>query len=128
MADSLYEALNIVSNGTDENSIVPGTTPRLILTVKDSEVIKKTKSVRIDVNQGGKTILQILKTEIKDSQVIYTFTQEETYQMLPGSIEVQYHGLTDDDLAWKTDIFKITIAKTLSNTIIGQPMVVMNTN
>lgn len=118
MADTLYEALNITSNDGD-NAIVPGTTPRIVVTIKDDDIIHDTVSVRIDVNQNGKTILQILDTEIIDNQVCYTFSQDETYQMVPGVIQVQLHGLTDDELAWKSPIFEIPISNTLSTTKIG---------
>lgn len=114
MANTLNEALHLSG---DDNTIIPGTTPQLTFEI-DNDIILDTVSVRMDVKQDGVIIDQVMNTDIEDHRVSYVFKQDETYRMKPGQIQIQLHGLTDEDCAWKSNIITIPVGESLSGTMI----------
>lgn len=122
MPNTLKEAL---STNSENNTIIPGTTPELIITLDDSDLLKDTVDFRIDITDVNpqtkveELIIQTSNIEVHDNSIVHVFSQEETYRMTEGhSIKLQVHGLTDDDTAWKTNIFTLYVGETLSETMI----------
>lgn len=115
MPATLNEALST----SEENTIIPGTTPELVLTIDDTKMLKETTKFRLDVTQDGQPIIQTTDVTVTGDKVIHVFTQEETYRMTPGdTIDVQLHGLTENDTAWKTLPLSINIGESLTKTMI----------
>lgn len=112
MATTISELL-----GTDETQIIPGTTPRLEITI-DNDIIFSTSSVRIDVVQNDKVILQITEADIDkwNKKITYIFTQSDTNAMKKGTVKIQVHGITSDGAAWKSSILSISVGESLTNT------------
>ena len=117
MAETLNELL---SANVTTVEIIPGTTPTLVFDVK-SDLITKTTNVRLDVVQNGLVVLQTSSINITGTKAIYTFTQDETYQFREGIIRTQLHGITSDDIAWKSKIIEIKVGESLTNTTINRP-------
>lgn len=122
MPNTIAEVLN---TNSASNTIIPGTTPTLKITIDDSDLIKDTVDYRIDISEVDPTtkkdtlIIQTSNVEIQENTIIHVFSQEETYRMYPGTtVRLQVHGLTDDDTAWKTNIFTLNVGETLSETMI----------
>ena len=112
MATTISELL-----GTDETQIIPGTTPRLEIAI-DNDIITSTSSVRIDVVQNDKVILQITEADIdkENKKITYIFTQSDTNAMEKGTVKIQVHGITSDGAAWKSSILSISVGESLTNT------------
>ena len=112
MATTISELL-----GTDETQIIPGTTPRLEIAI-DNDIITSTSSVRIDVVQNDKVILQITEADIdkENKKITYIFTQSDTNAMKKGTVKIQVHGITSDGAAWKSSILSISVGESLTNT------------
>lgn len=117
MAGSLGELL---STDASNSLIIPGTTPTIRYTVK-SDLIKKTKAIRLDITQDGVIINQINNITIDGDTAVHKFTQDETYAFNEGVIQTQLHGITDEDVAWKSKIVELGIGKSLTNTPINKP-------
>lgn len=103
MANSLGELL-----AADAGSalIIPGTTPTLRYTVK-SELIQATKAIRLDITQDDVIVNQINNVTIDGDTAVHTFTQ--------------LHGITSENVAWKSKIVEIGVGKSLTNTPINKP-------
>lgn len=112
MATTISELL-----GTDETQIIPGTTPKLEIAI-DNDIIASTSSVRIDVVQNDKVILQITEADIdkENKKITYIFTQSDTNAMKKGIVKIQVHGITSDGAAWKSSILSISVGESLTNT------------
>lgn len=112
MATTISELL-----GTDETQIIPGTTPKLEIAI-DNDIITSTSSVRIDVVQNDKVILQITEADIdkENKKITYIFTQSDTNAMKKGIVKIQVHGITSDGAAWKSSILSISVGESLTNT------------
>lgn len=112
MATTISELL-----GTDETQIIPGTTPKLEIAI-DNDIITSTSSVRIDVVQNDKVILQITEADIdkENKKITYIFTQSDTNAMKKGTVKIQVHGITSDGAAWKSSILSISVGESLTNT------------
>ena len=112
MATTISELLE-----TDETQIIPGTTPRLEIAI-DNDIITSTSSVRIDVVQNDKVILQITEADIdkENKKITYIFTQSDTNAMKKGTVKIQVHGITYDGAAWKSSILSISVGESLTNT------------
>lgn len=112
MATTISELL-----GTDETQIIPGTTPKLEIAI-DNDIITSTSSVRIDVVQNDKVILQITEADIdkENKKITYIFTQSDTNAMKKGTVKIQVHGITSDGTAWKSSILSISVGESLTNT------------
>ena len=117
MANSLGELL-----AADAGSalIIPGTTPTLRYTVK-SELIQATKAIRLDITQDDVIVNQINNITIDGDTAVHTFTQDETYAFHEGVIQTQLHGITSENVAWKSKIVEIGVGKSLTNTPINKP-------
>lgn len=112
MATTISELL-----GADETQIIPGTTPKLEIAI-DNDIITSTSSVRIDVVQNDKVILQITEADIdkENKKITYIFTQSDTNAMKKGIVKIQVHGITSDGAAWKSSILSISVGESLTNT------------
>lgn len=112
MATTISELLE-----TDETQIIPGTTPKLEIAI-DNDIITSTSSVRIDVVQNDKVILQITEADIdkENKKITYIFTQSDTNAMKKGTVKIQVHGITSDGAAWKSSILSISVGESLTNT------------
>lgn len=112
MATTISELL-----GIDETQIIPGTTPKLEIAI-DNDIITSTSSVRIDVVQNDKVILQITEADIdkENKKITYIFTQSDTNTMKKGTVKIQVHGITSDGTAWKSSILSIPVGESLTNT------------
>ena len=71
MATTISELL-----GIDETQIIPGTTPKIEIAI-DNDIITSTSSVRIDVVQNDKVILQITEADIdkENKKITYIFAR-----------------------------------------------------
>lgn len=103
-------------------SIVPGTTPTLTFKIS-SDLLSTTNSVRMDVVQNNVLLFQTSDNTINTDSIVHVCTQDETYMMEEGTVSFQLHGITSGDVAWKTNIIEMAVAKSLSNTVIEQKVV-----
>lgn len=107
----------VVELSATTNTIIPGSTPDIILSV-DSSLLSKTTKARFDFTQNSRVVLSVDAT-ITSTKIHHVFTQSETYSFDEGTVKCQVHGLTSDGVAWKTKVFVITIEESLNSEVIS---------
>lgn len=116
MANSMDELLSANANDV---MIIPGTTPTLSFNI-NSTLIKHTRAIRLDVVQEGVVILQSNNITILNNKAFHNFTQDETYMFSEGKIDIQIHGITEDNVAWKSKVITLNVGRSLTNTQINK--------
>ena len=98
-----------------------GTTPALVLRVKDKDLTEATifASIRTGTNVVTKTgdDLLVVKDD-DDTLVTMTLTQNETLKLNAGDAQIQIRYIDGDGLAWATKKAKVKVKDVLYRNII----------
>lgn len=114
--------------------MIPGTTPTFVLTLKDEQNhLADTKSLRVDIRQQDVLISKkidnisqnpegdgiVVNAPCNKVSIFLNQTQTNRFLYKKGNIEIQLHGLMNDqETAWKTYVVDTPVDRTLSKEVI----------
>lgn len=112
--------------------MVRGTTPTIVLTVKDAEAISQATDVWVTFEQGSTEITRKWKRDAEDNDgiavtgniVTVKLSQDDTLSLAKGSVSVQIKMLADDeddttkyDEVGATEIKKLRVEEILNEDV-----------
>ena len=101
---------------------IRGTTPDFIITVRGRDLTDKT--VYLTIEQGEKEMTKTgdelrVTSDGTDTEIAFSFTQEDTLGLREGHAEVQIRFIDEDGYAESTEIGRIVIRRVLLERVIS---------
>lgn len=99
--------------------IIRGTTPTITVNLEDGVKFSELGKVILRIKQGTMSIDKE-PSSISESQAIFEYTQDETIKLYEGSANIQLIGVkgTSNEIVNKTEVYPITILKSLWNEVV----------